>query len=291
MKAIVTGGVGFVGYNLIKRLLEDSNWDIVSIDNYSTGTSTNEIDSKRVKYYNADLVNVKDYSYFMDNPDVIFHLAANARIQPSLKNPREYIKNNLISTVNILEYARQKNCQVIYSSSSSVGHADDKYANPYTLSKSMCEDMCVMYRQIYNLDSSIARFYNVYGDRMIGDSEFGTVLGIWLDRYERGLSLKITGTGEQRRAFTHVDDIVDGLLLMFEKDTPSWPVELGTMENHSLNELVELFDNATVEYIPRPEGEMETTWCPPDRWVMDGIGWSPKRNVKEFLKSKLQDIK
>jgi len=174
-KAIVTGGAGFVGTNLIKRLVSD-NWKVVSLDNYCIGTESNHVDDKRVSYYNVDLTETSDYDFFMNDADILFHLAAIPRIQPSLKRPKTTLDNNHLSTVNVLEYARKNNIKVIFSSSSSV--VGNVFANPYTVSKHNGENLCGMYKHVYGLEIATARFYNVYGPHMIGDSEFGTVLGI-----------------------------------------------------------------------------------------------------------------
>mgnify|MGYP006418635721 CR=1 FL=1 len=275
---LVTGGAGFIGSHLIHALVRPWN-SVWSIDNYTTGNMRNEVEG--CEYLEKDLIyesTLHDHKF-----DIIYHLAARPRIQPSLLDPEYTMTNNIMSTLNVLKYARKTGCKVIFASSSSVG--GNRFANPYTLSKSMCEDLCREYHTIYELDISIARFYNVYGPRMIGDSEFGTVLGVWLERYKKSKPLKITGDGTQRRDFTHVDDIVAGLIEM-SGDVPYYrPVELGRGENYSLNELVDLFPNAKKEYVDRPSGEMAHTLCKDRNPFLD---WKPQRNVKDFI---LESIK
>lgn len=231
---------------------------------------------------------MQDYTYFMEKPDVIFHLAALPRIQPSLKNPKLFLKNNIDSTINILEYAKSTGATVIFSSSSST--TGNMYANPYTTSKAIGEQLCRMYYTLYDVNAVSVRFYNVYGDHMVGDTEFGTVLGIWLDRYEQGLPLTITGDGAQRRDYTHVDDIVDWLFTAVDNDelcSMYSPVELGRGENHSLNELASLFPDATFKFVSRPKGEMADTLSDGE---FNGYGWKPHRNVKDFIKEKIEEI-
>ncbi len=126
MKMLVTGGAGFIGTNLIKRLLKDGH-EVVSVDNYSTGKKENH--QEGCKYYDVDLCEVEDYSFFMDKPDTIYHIAALARIQTSLREPQYHIKNNFVSTLNVLEFARQKECPVVYAGSSSKHHG--LYGSPY----------------------------------------------------------------------------------------------------------------------------------------------------------------
>ena len=133
MKALVTGGAGFVGTNLIKRLLKD-DYDVVSIDNYHTGKKENEQDG--CEYFNADIRDCVNFDYFMENPDVVFHLSALPRIQPSFEYPASTFENNVLATMNILEWVRtmktEKRIPVIYAGSSST-HGGN-YTNPYTFS-------------------------------------------------------------------------------------------------------------------------------------------------------------
>jgi len=158
MKYLVTGGAGFIGTNLIKRLLKDGH-TVVSLDNYSTGKRENEQDG--CQYFDVDITKTTDYSFFMDKPDVIFHIAALARIQPSLKNPKPAIEVNVIGTLNILEWARHNDTQIIYAGSSSMHHGI--YKSPYAWSKYGGEQLCKLYSKIYDLNTTICRFYNVYG--------------------------------------------------------------------------------------------------------------------------------
>ena len=151
MKILVTGGAGFVGTNLIKKLLSD-NHRVVSLDNYSTGKKENEINQKGVQYFDVDLREVSDYSFFMDKPDVIFHLAALARIQPSLKDPTTALNNNFLSTMNVLEFARLSNSAVVYAGSSTFHHG--LWGSPYAWSKHAGEQMCELYSKVFGLPTS-----------------------------------------------------------------------------------------------------------------------------------------
>ena len=212
MKMVVTGGAGFIGTNLIKRLLKDGH-EVVSIDNYSTGKKENEQDG--CLYYDYDL----SYNYVRDDEyDVIYHLAALPRIQPSFDDPVKTFNSNVVTTLNILDYVRKKNekerwankIRVVYADSSSV-HGN-KYVNPYTFTKYNGSELCRMYSEVYDLPVSICRFYNVYGPLQETEGEYCTVVGIFERQYKNSESLTITWDGEQRRDFTHVGDIVDGLV-------------------------------------------------------------------------------
>jgi len=281
MKALVTGGAGFVGTNLIRRLLKDGH-QVVSLDNYSCGFESNHQDG--CKYYNVDLVDTEDYSFFMDKPDVIFHLAALARIQPSFNKPTETIKSNFTGTQHILEWSRTNGkIPVIYAGSSSM-HGD-LYCNPYTFSKWQGEELCKLYSQCYEVPTTICRFYNVYGPYQLIEGEYCTVVGIFERQYKNGEPLTITWNGEQRRDFTHIDDIVDGLMRCSEHFTfMGEEFELGTGNNYSINEVADAFGkDYPREYIDRRPGEMLNTLCT-DTKAHKLLDWYPNKDLIEFIK-------
>ena len=284
MKVMVTGGAGFVGTNLIKRLLKDGH-EVVSIDNYSTGTEENH--QEGCVYHDVDIRDAIDFDFFMENPDVIYHLAALPRIQPSFDFPALTMEIGMLGTMNILEWARNKKCKVIYAGSSSVhsGH----YSNPYTFSKVMGDELCMAYKEMFGVNAKICRFYNVYGPHQLTEGEYCTVIGIFERQYQEGVELTITGDGTQRRDFTHVDDIVDGLILTSEsEDFELDYVELGRGHNHSINELAEMF-GCGYTYIPKRPGEAEVTLCDISLAKRD-IGYEPKVNLDEYIKGVISGV-
>ena len=283
-KILVTGGAGFIGTNLIKRLLNDGH-KVVSLDNYTTGKKENE--QKGCQYFEVDLVQTDNYDFFMDKPDVIFHLAAIARIQPSFEHPTYTFHSNVTATLNVLEWARGKECPIVYAGSSSSN--GDKFANPYTLSKSQGEQLVELYNKVYNLPTTICRFYNVYGPHQLTEGDYCTLIGIFERQYKNDKAFTITGDGEQRRDFTHVDDIVDGLVSAADRscilgeDTGCETFELGRGENYSVNEIAAAFDLLwAAEYIDERPGEMRNTLCT-DTKARDMLGWNPKRDVIDFI--------
>src|SRR5210317_927455 len=279
MNIMVTGGAGFVGTNLIKRLLKDGH-KVVSLDNYSTGKKENE--QKGCTYYDCDIRDVVDFSYFMEKPDVIYHLAAIARIQPSFKNPAPTLEVGILGTMNILEWVREleNKPRMIFAGSSSV-HSG-KMKNPYTLSKVVADDLCLLYKKHFEVDVSICRFYNVYGPHQLTEGEYCTVVGIFERQYENQEPLTITGDGFQRRDFTHIDDIVDGLILTSENEKSCDEIELGRGNNYSINELASMFGTKT-EYIDARPGEAKETLC--NISVAERlIGYEPKVNLEDYIK-------
>ncbi len=280
MRALVTGGVGFVGTNLIKRLLSE-NYDVVSIDNYSTGFRENE--QKGCFYISG---NIQDMEFWgrrlekMDKiPDVIFHMAALPRIGPSFKNPKEVCDVNVGGTQNILDLARKYEIPVVYAGSSSFWGGTHK--NPYTFSKWQGEELCIMYERIYGLSISICRFYNVYGNYMPKTGGYRTVLPIFLEQHKNGEPLTITSDGEQRRDFTHVDDIVEAMMKVVKLNKWGNTYELGRGKNHSINEVAEMFGGEKV-YIDEIPGETKETLCRSEL-ARKKLKWKPKINLKDWI--------
>ena len=290
MRALVTGGAGFVGTNLIKRLLKDGH-EVVSVDNYSTGKKENHLDG--CTYYDYDLSSPHTLGIYVDHSsyptwrddeyDVIFHMGALARIQPSLKNPHKTIFNNFVSTLNILEYARQKNIRFVYAGSSSVHHG--LFESPYAWSKFSGEDLCKLYSNVYDIDTAICRFYNVYGQHQIEEGTYATLLGIFEKQYREGEPLTIVGTGEQRRDFTHVEDIVDGLIRCSKQPFKGEIFELGRGVNFSINEIADMFGkDYPKKYIEQRPGEYDVTLADYSK-AKNKLGWTPTRNIEDYLKT------
>ena len=292
MKALVTGGAGFVGTNLIKRLLKDEH-DVISMDNYSSGIMDNHQDG--CKYLDFDCTDEESWGQIKEfweanMPDVIFHMAALARIQPSIKDPNKTILNNFISTLNILEYARKNNIPVVYAGSSSVHHG--LYGSPYAWSKFSGEELCKLYSSVYDVPTSICRFYNVYGPYQIEDGTYATLLGIFQKQYREGKPLTIVGDGEQRRDFTHIDDIVDGLIRInramhgeVDMRYAGEIFELGSGKNYSINEVANMFgEKYPKEYIEQRPGEYDETLADYSKAKLT-FDWEPKGDLNSYIKS------
>ena len=275
MKILVTGGAGFVGTNLIKKLLLQGH-DITSIDNYNTGLISNHQDG--AEYINFDIRNIDDYSYW--KPDVIYHLAAIARIQPSFKKPYDYFTTNANATFKLAEYCSKNDIPLIYAGSSS--HHSGKFKNPYTFSKDIGEELVELYQIHYGLEATIARFYNVYGPHQLTEGGYTTLIGRWLSNLEKGQPCYIYGDGEQRRDFTHVDDIVDALVLIMEKQAYGHQFELGRGKNFSVNEVAKMFGIQPAYSDAKPGEARETLNT--DITASKILGWNPQREISDYLK-------
>ena len=283
-KALVTGGAGFIGTNLIKKLLADGH-DIVSIDNYSTGKKQNHIEG--VKYYLesdiADILEDPPWQLMTFKPDIVFHMAAIARIQPSFERPEEYINTNFKGTYEVVKYCTKHNTPLIYAGSSS--HHSGKFSNPYTFSKDMGEEVIQLYQKHFGLKSSTARFYNVYGPHQLTEGGYTTLIGKWLNNIKKGSPCDIFGDGEKRRDFTHVDDIVDGLIRIMRQQAYGHIFEFGRGMNHSINDVAKMFDTVPW-YQPDRLGEAQNTLAD-NKLACDILAWEPKINLKDYIRGEI----
>lgn len=275
MKILVTGGAGFVGTNLIKRLLKDGH-QVQSLDNYSTGLKSNEVEGCR--YWAGDIQNIST----MDKDfDVVFHLAAIARIQPSFDRPEEYINTNFNGTYEVVKFCIKNNIPLIYAGSSS--KHSGRFKNPYTFSKDMGEDIIKLYEEHFGLKASIARFYNVYGPHQLLEGGYTTLIGRWINNIQNGIQCVIYGNGEQRRDFTHIDDIVDALILIMEKESYGYEFELGRGKNYSVNEVAKMFGIEPL-YESAKKGEAKDT-LNKSTLAKDILGWNPTKNLENYIKN------
>jgi UDP-glucose 4-epimerase len=282
MKILVTGGNGFIGSNLIKKLLKEGH-EVVSLDDLSTGLKEYEVEG--CNYVYGDIENLLYWKG--ESFDLCYHLAALARIQPSFDDPMETFRVDTQGVMVVAEWARQNNVKVVYSGSSS------KWCNPetspYATCKKLGEDILKMYRTAYGCDFEIARFYNVYGPNELVDGKWAAVIGIWRKQIEEGKPITIISDGDQRRDFTYVDDICDALYkigMEDKKHEDAW--ELGTGMNYSINEVFGFFQEAFGElekvHLPDVPGNYRKTLRENDD-TLERLGWAPKDRLRDYILS------
>ena len=281
MNIVITGGLGFIGLNLTKRLLEDGH-KIIVIDDYSVGKFENQIEGVRYLPMNVEQINYMSG----EEVDICFHLAALSRIQPSFENPSEFFRVNVSGTEAVCDWARKWNVKVVYSGSSSQWH--DPFQSPYAMYKKLGEDVCKMYKRVFGTNIEIARFYNVYGPYEITEGKWAAVIGKWRGQIQNGEPITIVGDGEQRRDFTYVDDIVDGLIKIAfgtEKHEDAW--ELGTGFNYSLNEVADMFvEKFGVNKVYIPEQKGNYLWTKRENNdALDILGWKPNDVLKQYIRN------
>ena len=287
MRALVTGGAGFIGSNLVDQLIKEGH-EVQVWDDLSTGDKYNVNPKARLHICNiigdfqAREVLIKEF-----NPDVIFHLAALARIQPSFDEPIITHNINTGGTFNICELAKRVGAKVVYAGSSSF--YSGPHLNPYSFTKWQGEEICKLYSEVYGVFTSIARFFNVFGPRHITDGAYATVVGIFERQYNNDEPLTITWDGEQRRDFTHVNDIARGLIKMSEGNWSGEIFNLGTATNHSINELAKMY-NHKITYIPKRPGEARNTLADLS-FSKEKLGYEPVETIEEYVKKWLEGSK
>ena len=275
-KVLVTGGCGFIGYALTLELIK-RGYEVDVIDNLSIGKEAKIPEG--CNFLGGDI-------RAMDNMDdkpylYIFHLAALSRIQPSFQNPNLTFSINVDGTKQVIEYVYHNKSKLIYAGSSSRHH--NPMLSPYAMSKHMGEEWIKMFKGVYGLNAEIVRFYNVYGPGELVDSHMAAVIGLWRAAVKNGTPINIHGDGEQKRDFTHINDIVDGLIRIAESDEKhedAW--ELGTGRNYSLNEVASLFAPHPIQYVDDVKGNYRETIRINDD-ALNRLGWQPKDQLKEYL--------
>lgn len=247
MKYLVTGGAGFIGSHLTDALVEEGH-SVAVIDNLSTGKKSQV--NKKAKFIKVDIRDLKKIKPFFRGVDKVFHLAARARIQPSIQNPAPTFDSNVAGTLNVLLAARDVGVKrIIYSaSSSSYGDQDTlplqeemplRFKNPYALSKYVGEELCRLFSNLYGIETVSLRYFNVYGLRQLTVGAYATVIGIFLKQVREGKPLTIVGDGNIQRDFTHVSDVVKANLLAAKspKVGKGEVINIGTGKNYSINEV------------------------------------------------------
>jgi len=282
MKALVTGGCGFIGSNLVDKLIQLGH-QVLVIDDLSAGKKEHCNNSAEYifKDFKEELEDNKD-----ETIDVIFHLAANARIQPSFDNPLYTCKNNSYGCAIVADFARNSNARVVYSGSSSFYNG--AFLNPYSFAKWQGEDIFKMYSKIYDIDVGTARFFNVYGPRNPLIGQYTPVVAIFEEQLKAGKPLTIVGDGDQRRDFTHVYDICEGLIAISQKSFKGEIFNLGTGTNYSINELADMFGGDKQHIPPRP-GEGQITLADISK-TTEMTGWTPQYNLTDYVKDFLIQI-
>ena len=297
MKSLVTGGAGFIGSNLVDKLVKLGH-KVVVIDNEYSDVHEQFYYNEKAEYHNLDIRDQATRNLY-DDVDYVFHLAAEARIQPAVLNPIEAVSINSVGTCTVLQFAREaKVKRVIYSSTSSgyglneppnVEAQPDDCLNPYSVSKVNGEKLCSMYTNLFGVKTIILRYFNVYGNRHPLKGQYAPVIGIFLRQLRDEEPLTIVGDGEQRRDFTNVLDVVDANILAATKqlddDAFGQVYNVGTGINHSINEIASMISDNT-EYIPPRLGEARITLAHNSR-IKGTLGWEPKIKLEDWIESAL----
>lgn len=284
---LVTGGAGFVGSHLIERLVTKyPNSRIISVDKYITGSKKNHIKSSCVRYLKGDAANITSIwsENKFKNPSVVFHLGEYPRIEPSWDEPEFCIDNNFNSTFGVINFCLEKKAKLIYAGSSSKfgNNGEDKHLSPYSWVKAINIELINNYSKWFDLDCVVTYFYNVYGGRQIKKGKYATIIGIFEDQYSSGKPLTVVKPGTQTRDFTHVDDIVSGILICAEKGSGDG-YHIGTGREWTIIEVAKLFKGAKIKMLPQRKGDRKRGKSPSSSKTRK-LGWEPKVKLDEYIK-------
>jgi UDP-glucose 4-epimerase len=300
MKIMVTGGCGFIGSNLVDKLIEDGH-QVIVIDDESATCHNKFYYNHRAFYFKYDISDYVNTRPLYDDVDCVFHMAAESRIQPALDNPLQTVKTNTLGTATVLQCSREAGVKrVMYSSTSAAYGLNDSpqfegmnedCLNPYSVAKIAGEKLCRMYSDLFGLQTVVFRYFNVYGPREPIKGPYSPVVGLFLRQHKNGEHLTITDDGGQKRDFIHVGDVVQANIQAM-KMLPSWnydfgtPINIGTGENYSILELAQMISDK-IDFIPRRAGEARETLAVVDK-AKNVLGWNAKNKITDYIEEQLK---
>ncbi len=294
---LVTGGAGFIGSNLVDALIERGD-EVIIIDNLSTGKEENI--NKKAEFHNLDIRNLEEIKPLFVGVDYVFHLAAFARVQPSIEDPITSNDINLNGTLNVLKSASDAKVKKVVYSASSSAYGDQTEMpvhekmlahplSPYGLQKYVGELYCRLFSDVYNLPTVSLRYFNIYGNRQLLEGAYCLVMGIFAKQRLEGKAMTITNDGEQRRDFTSVIDAVRANIMAAESDKTGKGevINIGRGENYSVNELAKMIGGPT-EYIGERLEPRET--LADNSLAKELLGWEPTVNLPDWMEEYKKEL-
>ncbi len=286
-KVLITGGAGFVGSHLCEALVKDN--EVYSLDNYFTGSEDNHIDG--VNYIKGNTTNISKLIDF--TPDIIYHLGEYSRVEQSFDDMQKVYEYNKIGTYEVLEFVRKVGAKLVYAGSSTKFGDDGVTRNtsPYAWTKATNTELVVNYGNWYGIDYAITYFYNVYGKREISSGRYATLIALFNEKIKRGESLTIVKPGTQKRNFTHITDIINGLILVGENAYGD-EFGIGSGEAFTIIEVAQMFldmpldkaiERKKVIMLPERRGNRMTAEVMTKK--TKALGWEPKMQLEKYIKN------
>ena len=279
MKILVTGGTGFIGSNLISKLVQNDKNEVYCLDNYFTG-QVNQHEG-RVQYFAGSTNDIDKLIHFV--PDVIYHLGEYSRISTSFDDVEKLWRLNVDGTFQVLQFCIKHNIKLVYAGSSSIfgNNGEDQHLTPYSWAKAKMVELIKNYGDWYGLDYAIAYFYNIYGPRQITDGKYATVIGIFEEQFRSGEPITIVSPGTQKRYFTHVEDAVAGLIKVGESGDGDGYCLCDEDSLFSIKEVAKMFSNDLV-YLEEQKGNRKDPVIISDRCKTE-LGWRTKNKLTDYI--------
>ncbi|MDA7491530.1 NAD-dependent epimerase/dehydratase family protein [bacterium] len=280
MKVLVTGGEGFVGHHLAKRLIKEEH-QVTILDTWRFGEEKR--DRLDARY---ELEGTRNISQLKPEFDWIFHLGEYSRVETSFKDVKKVWESNVAGTTSVVEFAIKCNAKLIYTCTSSVTASEGAYLSPYTWSKARNADLIKASGKWFGLNYAICYLYNVYGGTETSTGNLATVIAKWKKLAKQGSPLPVTSPGNQRRYFTHIEDIVDGLMIIAEKGTGD-NLGIGAEKSYSMLQVAQMF-NAEIRMTPEVQGNRTTSSLLTKK--TKELGWSPKIDLRQHIQEWLDEV-
>ncbi len=281
---LIIGGAGFVGSNLCKKLFE-LGMLVYSYDNYFTGSESNH--HKGVTYIKGDSKNINDID-FKVSFDIVYHLGEYSRVEQSFEDIDKVFEYNMSSIYSVLKFVSSHKAKIIYSGSSTKFGDDGNniLESPYAWTKKTNSELVKTYCNWFNLDYCITYFYNVYGDNEISEGAYATLIAKYIKIYKSGLKqLPVVKPGNQRRNFTHIDDITSALIVVGESGSGD-NFGIGSDVSYSITEIVDLFQ-CQVDWLPERKGNRMSAPILSEK--TKSLGWKPKYELSDFIHENIKN--
>ncbi len=280
---VVTGGAGFVGSNLIKSLYNFNKYQIISLDNYSSGKKSNHILSKNVKYIRGETKNIKKllnkYRYRIN---AIFHFGEFSRIFQSFKYFNKCYEYNIIGSKEVFNFCLNNKIKLIYSATSaSFGNSERKNLSPYAFTKSKNLELLENLRRWFNFKFEIIYFYNLYGENQISDGEMATVIGIFENQYKKNLPLTVVKPGTQKRRFTYISDTIELCIRAWKKNKCKH-YSISGKENLTILQVAKMFKNE-IKFLPPRLGERYSSELVKMNLSKKVINYTSNKTLKKYI--------